>query len=176
MLPGRAPPRGAGAAGLGAAGLAPSTFSTLGAGLAAGLTGLGAAGLATGLGSSATAGLGALGPGLGAAGLAPSTGAGLAAGLAGLGAGLAAFLAPGLGASLLAFLAPSPSTIGAKCSRTRRATGGSTALEAALTNSPWSFSQARMILLVTFLPEGSSSLASSCTRGLATILLFQSPT
>ena len=131
--------------------MAPSTFSTLGAGLAAGLAGLGA-GLAAGLGSSATAGLGALGPGFGAAGLAPSTGAGLAAGLGA--AGLAAFLAPGLGASLLAFLAPSPSTIGAKCSRTRRATGGSTALEAALTNSPWSFSQARMILLVTFLPEG----------------------
>ena len=170
MLPGRAPPRGAGAAGLGAAGLAASA----GAGLAAGLAGLGA-GLAAGLGSSATGALGALGPGLGAAGLAPSTlGAGLAAGLGA--AGLAAFLAPGLGASLLAFLAPSPSTIGAKCSRTRRATGGSTALEAALTNSPWSFSQARMILLVTFLPEGSSSLASSCTRGLATILLFQSPT
>ena len=52
-------------------------------------------------------------------------------------------------------------TWAAKCSRTRRATGGSTAEEAALTNSPWSLSQARITFEVTFLPVGSSSLASS---------------
>ena len=54
-----------------------------------------------------------------------------------------------------------PPACAPKCSRTRRATGGSTAEEAALTNSPSSLSQARITLEVTFLPVGSSSFASS---------------
>ncbi len=56
---------------------------------------------------------------------------------------------------------PAEAAWAAKCSRTRRATGGSTAEEAALTNSPWSLSQARITLEVIFLPVGSSSFASS---------------
>src|SRR5262245_59123686 len=53
-------------------------------------------------------------------------------------------------------------------SRSRRATGASTVLDADLTNSPISFNLARTTLLST-----PSSFASSCTRALpATALLY----
>ncbi len=117
-----------------------------------------------------------LGAGLGEAPAGPGLGAGLGEAPAGpgLGAGCGAAPAP------REALPPRGAGVGwsvcvAKCSRTRRATGGSTVEEAALTNSPWSLSQARITLEVTLLPVGSSSLASSCTRGLATFLLSGYP-
>ncbi len=144
-------------------------------------------GLGAGLGE-APAGPG-LGAGLGEAPAGPGLGAGLGEAPAGpgLGAGLGeAPAGPGLGPGCGAAPAPREalpprgagvgwSVCVAKCSRTRRATGGSTVEEAALTNSPWSLSQARITLEVTLLPVGSSSLASSCTRGLATFLLSGYP-
>ena len=188
----------------GAAGRGTSAGAALGAsGAGAGLGGLAPAG-PPGLGAAfgepdGTAappeGWAGLAPGLGAARPLPGT-AGLAAGADGAagapGAAGLAGLAPGPGRAaagaegaapapsppVSVFLAPpgaAPSAMEAKCSRTRRATGGSTVEEAALTNSPWSLSQARITLEVTFLPEGSSSLASSCTRGLATFLLSGYP-
>src|SRR5262245_7830173 len=58
--------------------------------------------------------------------------------------------------------------VATKTSRSRRATGASTVLDADFTYSPISVSFARTILLST-----PSSLASSCTRGLpATALLI----
>ena len=157
---GRGPGTGA-ACGLGADGVAGTSRRVLrgsGAAEKAGPEGLGAAGRGPGVGRAGAEGLGAAGA-LWAAGGAAAGGAGggCAVGAEGLGPGRAAGLegrGVGLGAASVRAWAP-------KCSRTRLATGGSTAEEAALTNSPWSLSQVRITLEVTFLPVGSSSLASS---------------
>ena len=143
---GAEPLRSAAAPGFGAA-PAPGRGAGLGAFGVAGAAGRGA--WASGFGGVGAAGLGA--PGRGPAGRAPpGLGTG---GLPGRGRGAAG---AGLGEPPRADAAGEP-----KCSRTLRATGGSTAEDAALTNSPWSLSQARIIFEVIFLPEGSSSFASS---------------
>ena len=112
--------------------------------------------------SWALAGLAALGggPGTGRFG-----GPGLAAGRAGAAALLSVWVAllAAVSAAALAALAIS--------SRSRRATGASTVLDADFTNSPMSFNLASTVLLGT-----PSSFASSCTRALpATALLNPRP-
>ena len=140
--PGVGPVLGAGALGVGALGAGPP-LGVLGADPS---LGAGAFGLGPPLGA------GALGLGAGWVGAPAAAGA--------LGPGAAGLRGPGLAPSLP--LPPAvPPGLAAKCSRTRRATGGSTAEDAALTNSPWSLSQAKIIFEVIFLPVGSSSFASS---------------
>lgn len=119
------------------------------------------------------AGTGPFGPGLPAragpaflaAFLAGATSAGVTpAGADGGGAGLAVAAFAGADFAGADGPAEAPAAIS---SRSRRATGASTVLDADLTNSPISFSLARTVLLCT-----PSSLASSCTRALpATALL-----
>ncbi len=184
LLPGRGVPpgrptgRGAGArgAGLGAAG------ALAAGGVAAGAAGAAGAGAsaataeaagASGAGGSGVSGaLGARGPGRGpgrGAVLAPdSSAAGVdSAGAAAFLAG--AFFAGALAASAGAAAAEPPAAF--SCSPysflKRIATGGSTVEDADLTNSPISFSFSRTNLLST-----PNSLASSWTRGLATLLLL----
>src|SRR5690606_13750773 len=116
------------------------------------------------------------GPGRGAAVLAAGAAGAAAAGAAGAAAGLsaAAFLAAAFLAG--AFLAGSAGSEAAppaalSCSPysflKRITTGGSTVEDADFTNSPISLSFSRTTLLST-----PSSLASSWTRGLATLLLL----
>lgn len=98
-------------------------------------------------------------------------GAGLPIGAFGLGPGLAVtpgFFTEAGAAASAGFSGFEPEDPAANSSRSRRATGASTVLDADLTNSPISLSLASTILLVT-----PNSLASSCTRALpATALLI----
>lgn len=198
LLPGRGVPlglptgRGAGAFGAGAFGVAEaaaagaSAAGVSGAAGASEATGSAATGsAATGSAGTSAAGLGAgFGPGRGpgfVAGLlaaaGASTGAGFsAAGAAGAsGAAAGASAGAGLAASLVSALAGAAgaevAAAALSCSPysflNRFATGGSMVEDADLTNSPISFSFSRTNLLST-----PNSLASSCTRGLATLLLL----
>ena len=185
------PERAAGASGASAAGV-----SAAAAAGAAGASSTGAAAAASaGAASAGAASVGALDADFGA-GLGPGLGPGRAAGAAGLsevgawvgcpsagitsttgaGSAEAAFVGAGLGAGLGACGA---GAVGASAGAAdafssspyiflnRFATGGSTVEDADLTNSPISFSFSRTNLLST-----PNSLASSCTRGLATLLLL----
>ncbi|SFU05805.1 hypothetical protein SAMN04487915_10995 [Arthrobacter sp. ov118] len=171
LLPGRGPPgRGAeppwraGAAGVSAlgAGRAPGLMPVEGAAGAAGAWAAGAAGAAAaGAGASAlgSAALGAAGPGAGAGRVA-----------AGLGAAwlLAVWLLAVWGADAGASDFDAAGASG-KALRSFRTTGASMVDEAERTNSPSSCS-----LVTASLEVIPSSLASSCTRTLATFLLSRS--
>lgn len=176
LLPGRGPE------GLGAPGLAAPGFGAEPPGFGASDPGFGAEPLD----------LGAVPPGFGAedplfGGVPPGFGAVLpglggedgfaspvsAAGFADFAGGFGPGFAPGFGALLFFSAAPddwaSPLWVTPSASSaafTFRATGGATADELALTNSPISFSLARTTLLSTPISE-----AISCTRGFATFLL-----
>lgn len=174
LLPGRGPE------GFGAPGFAPGFAAP---GFGADPPGFGAA--APGLGG-VLPGFGAVAPGFGAedpafGAVPPGFGgddgfvsaAFSAAGFAVFAAGFGPGFAPGFGAldffsvSLLAWALPPWVTPSAsRAAFTFRATGGATADELALTNSPISFSLARTTLLSTPISE-----AISCTRGFATFLL-----
>ena len=161
---------GFGAPGFGAeeaAGLDSAAGLAWAAGASVGSADFAAAGLAPGFGADFAAGAAS------SAGADFAEAAGLAADFAaGLGAGFApGFGAPGFAAGLAAFFAPvdfSPSAEeeSANASFTRRTTGASSVEEAERTNSPMSWSFSRTFLLVV-----PSSLASSWTRGFATVLL-----
>lgn len=146
--PGLAPVEGApadGAAGAaGAAGAGAAGAASLAAG-SAGAAGAGASALGAGA-------LGAAGPGAGAEGRVPAAGAGALGAAAGAAAGAADFAAAS-----------------GKALRSFRTTGASMVDEAERTNSPSSCSFVTASLEVI-----PSSLASSCTRTLATFLLSRS--
>jgi len=176
LLPGRGAPgrptgRGAGALAAGASGAAGAWAAAAAAGASAtgaASTGAGSTGastasdLAAGRGPGRTADLvGAGAASAAGAAAADSAGAGSAAGaFAALAAGTGALAASLAVAGVPAALSSSP-----YCFLKRIATGGSTVEDADFTNSPISFSFSRTNLLST-----PNSLASSWTRGLATLL------
>lgn len=179
LLPGRGPPgrgaeppwRAAGAAGASAfgAGRAPGLMPEDGAvegaagAWAAGACAAGAAG-ACAAGAAAGAGAAAAGAGASALDAAACAGAAGAAGAGRVAAGLAGALGAAAGASDFEAAGASGNAL-----RSFRTTGASIVDEAERTNSPSSCS-----LVTASLEVIPSSLASSCTRTLATFLLSRS--
>src|SRR6478735_6004026 len=171
LLPGRGPPgRGAeppwraGAAGVSAlgAGRAPGLTPVDGAAWAAGAAGAWAAGAAGAAAGAAAAGAGASALGAAAAGAVGAAGPGAGAGR--VAAGLADAWGADAGASDFEAAGASGNAL-----RSFRTTGASIVDEAERTNSPSSCS-----LVTASLEVIPSSLASSCTRTLATFLLSRS--